>query len=184
MKRRLSVTAGAVIAAVVTLSLLAVSPATSATLDLSSAVLDGASLIAGDSRISFDPNVAGQTATFSFASVPGEPFSINVTGQNNSSSSFFDFSIDRGDGTFVSLATNINFGSGFNTITLPSFIDLGTTDLLTIVNGGTGNSGGQISGVAVNAINAVPLPPAIVLFMSGLAGLFLVGRRKRKALSA
>jgi hypothetical protein len=88
--------------------------------------------------------------------------------------------IDQGNGTFVSLASNVNFGSGFNTITLPSFIDLGTSDLLRIVNGGTGNSGGQISGVAVSS---VPLPSAIGLFASGLGGIFLLGRRrKRKAI--
>ena len=101
-----------------------------------------------------------------------------MTGQSNANS-FFNFFIDPGDGTFVSLASNINFGNGFNTITLPSFIDLGTTDFLRIVNGGT-NSGGQISGVAVNA---VPLPSAIMLFVSGLAGMFLFGRWKRKAIA-
>lgn len=100
-----------------------------------------------------------------------------MTGQSNPNS-FFNFLIDAGTGTFVSLASNINFGSGFNTITLPSFVDAGTIDRLQIVNGGT-NSGGQISGAAVNV---VPVPSAIMLFMSGLAGMFLVGRRKRKAI--
>jgi hypothetical protein len=174
MKKSSSVTAGAVSIAAITLSLLAVSPATAVTLDLASAVLTGGATLSGNS-IKFDANTAGETATFSFASVPGELLSINVTGQNNSSS-FFNFLIDAGNGIFVSLASNINFGSGFNTITLPSFVDAGTIDRLQIVNGGT-NSGGQISGVAVNV---VPLPAAIMLFMSGLAGMFLVGRRKRK----
>jgi len=181
MKKSFSVT---VYAAVITLSLSQVSPATSATttLDLSTAVLTGgASLIAGGSRIMFDPNTAGQTATLSFGSVPGAPLSIDVTGQNNSSASFFNFLIDRGDGAFVSLASNINFGNGFNTITLPSFVDLGATDQLRIVNGGTGNSGGQIAGVAVTII---PLPSAIALFVSGLGGVFLLSRRrKRKAIA-
>jgi hypothetical protein len=174
MKKSSSVTAGAVSIAAITLSLLAVSPATAVTLDLASAVLTGGATLSGNS-IKFDANTAGETATFSFASVPGELLSINVTGQNNSSS-FFNFLIDAGNGIFVSLASNINFGSGFNTITLPSFVDAGTIDRLQIVNGGT-NSGGQISGAAVNV---VPLPAAIMLFMSGLAGMFLVGRRKRK----
>lgn len=69
-------------------------------------------------------------ATLSFASVSGQQYSISVTGENDSSASFFNFLIDKGNGTFVSLASNVNFGSGFNTITLPSFIDLGTSDLV------------------------------------------------------
>src|SRR5262245_17281916 len=109
------------------------------TLDLSSAILDGvASFTAGGSSIKFDPNTAGETAILTFASVTGEQESITVTGQNDSSASFFNFLIDRGNGTFVTLATNVNFGNGFNTITLPAFTDLGVTDFLRIVNGGTG----------------------------------------------
>jgi hypothetical protein len=183
MKIRLPVTAAAVSAAIIFLFVLAISPATAATVtvDLSTAVLTGgASLIANNTRISFDPNAAG-TATLSFPSVPGEPSSIDVNGQTNSSSSFFNFSIDKGNGVFVPLASSINFGNGFNTITLPSFIDLGTTDRLMITNGGTGNIGGQIAGLGVTL---VPLPPAIALFVSGLGGMFLLGRRrKRKAIA-
>src|SRR5262249_40602247 len=77
---------------------------------------------------------------------------------------------------FVSLASSINFGSGFNTITLPLFIDLGTTDRLQITNSGTANIGGQIAGLSVDV---VPLPPAIALFVSGLVGMFLLGWRGR-----
>jgi len=183
MKRRFSVGAGALSAAVVALSLVTVSPARSATVtvDLSTAVLTGgASFIAGGSRISFAPNATG-TATVSFPSIPGEPSSIDVTGQTNSSTSFFDFAIDKGNGVFVSLASGINFGSGFNTITLPSFIDVGTTDRLQISNSGTGNIGGQIAGLGVTL---VPLPPAIALFATGLGGMFLVGRRRKRKVIA
>jgi hypothetical protein len=162
---------------VATLGITTFAHADTVTLDLSTAGLaGGASLIGGGSKIKLDPNTAGEMATLSFASVSGQQYSISVTGENDSSASFFNFLID----TFVSLASNVNFGSGFNTITLPSFIDLGTSDLLRIVNGGTGNSGGQISGVAVSS---VPLPSAIGLFASGLGGIFLLGRRrKRKAI--
>ena len=72
------------------------------------------------------------------------------------------------------LVSNVNFGSGFNTITLPTFIDLGTSDFFRIINGGTGNSGGQISGVS---INQVPLPAALPLFAAGLGVLGLLGQR-------
>ena len=101
-----------------------------ATVDLNSAVLNGgASFIAGGSRIMFDPTIAGETATFTLPSIQDAQYSIQVTGQNNQSSSFFQFLIDR-DGPnmasgYVPLGSNINFGSGFNTITLPTFIDVG-----------------------------------------------------------
>jgi hypothetical protein len=159
-----------------------------ATVDLNTAVLTGgASFIAGGSRIMFDPNIAGETATFTLPSIPGTQYSIQVTGQNNQSSSFFQFLIDPdGPGTssgFVQLGNNINFGSGFNTITLPAFIDLGTSDFFRIINGGTGNSGGQISGLSITPVTpqvtAVPLPAALPLFAAGLGLLGLLGRRRK-----
>src|SRR3954447_4384165 len=112
-----------------------------ATVPLDSAILTGgASLIANDGRIKFDPNIAGETATFTLPSIPGTQYSIQVTGQNNQSSSFFQFLIDPdGPGTangFVQLGSNVNFGNGFNTITLPTFTDLGAFDFFRIVNGG------------------------------------------------
>ena len=89
-----------------------------ATVELNTAFLDGgASFIAGGSRIMFDPNIAGETATFVLPSIPQTQYSIQVTGQNDQSSSFFQFLIDP-DGPdiasgFVPLASNINFGSGY-----------------------------------------------------------------------
>ena len=162
-----------------------------ATVDLNSAVLNGgASFIAGGSRIMFDPTIAGETATFTLPSIQGAQYSIQVTGQNNQSSSFFQFLVDTdGPGTssgFVQLGNNINFGSGFNTITLPTFIDVGASDFFQIINGGSGNSGGQISGVSITQVTpqvtAVSLPAALPLFAAGLGVLGLLGqRRKRKA---
>jgi hypothetical protein len=90
-----------------------------------------------------------------FPSIPGTQYSIQITGQNNQSSSFFQFLVDPdGPGTasgFVPLGNNVNFGNGFNTITLATFTDLGTSDFFRIINGGTGNSGGQISGLSITA---------------------------------
>src|SRR4051794_31727481 len=55
-----------------------------ATVAIDSAILTGgASLIANDGRIKFDPNIAGETATFTLPSIPGTQYSIQVTGQNN-----------------------------------------------------------------------------------------------------
>jgi hypothetical protein len=157
--------------------------AQAATVPIDSAILSGgASFIAGDSRIKFDPNIAGETATFTLPSIPGTQYSIQVTGQNNQSSSFFQFLVDRdgpGPSGFVQLGNNVNFGNGFNTITLATFTDLGTSDFFRIVNGGTGNSGGQISGLS---ITAVPLPATLPLFAAGAGVLGLLGRRRmRKA---
>ena len=162
-----------------------------ATINLNSAVLTGgASLIADEGRIKFDSNIAGETATFTLPSIQGAQYSIQVTGQNNQSSSFFQFLIDPdGPGMssgFIPLGSDINFGNGFNTITLPTFTDLGTSDFFRIINAGTGNSGGQISGVSINQVTpqvtALPLPAALPLFAAGLGVLGLLGqRRKRKA---
>jgi hypothetical protein len=156
-----------------------------ATVDLNTAILTGgASFIANEGRIKFDPNIPGETATFTLPSIPGTQYSIQVTGQNNQSSSFFQFLVDPdglGPSGFIQLGNTVNFGSGFNTITLATFTDLGTSDFFRIINGGTGNSEGQISGIS---INAVPLPAALPLFGAGLGLLGLLGRRRKWKASA
>src|SRR6267378_7577589 len=100
------------------------------TIDLSEAVLaGGASLIGGGSKIQFDAQVSGESATFTLPSIPGQQYSIQVTGHNDASSSFFQFLIDAdgpGPGGFVQLGQNLNFGSGFQTVMLPTFINVGS----------------------------------------------------------
>jgi hypothetical protein len=84
----------------------------------------------------FDPNIAGETATFTLPSIPGTQYSIQVTGQNNQSSSLFQFLVDPdglGPSGFIQLGNNVNFGNGFNTITLATFTDLGTSDFFRII---------------------------------------------------
>lgn len=163
---------------------LASAPAHAVPLDISQAVLaDGASFIASDTKIKFAPNQAG-SATFTFDSTPNQEYAITVTGHSDDSTSFFNFFIDAdgpGAGGFVQLGGNYNLQPGFVTITLPSFIDLGTIDFFRIVNGGSGNLAGQIDIVDVS-INAVPGPivgvglPGLVALLGGLV---MVGRRRR-----
>jgi len=153
-----------------------VSHAAAIGLDLTTAVLiGGAGTIDDGSKIKFDSNTSGETATFTLSSVPGTQYLISVTGQNNQSSSFFQFLIDAdgpGPAGFVQLGSNINF-SAFNTIALPAFTDLGASDFFRIVNGGTANSEGQISNVTVTATASDPVPGPIA--GAGLPGLILAG---------
>ena len=144
------------------LGLLASAPAGAVTLPLGSALLEGGADLQGGPKIFFKPNIPDQSATFTFASTPGQEYVITITGHSNNSTSFFNFFIDA-DGPggltdFVQLGGDISL-SGFSTIALPSFIDLGTTDYFKIVNGGTrNNSGGQIEVVDLpsRAANAIP----------------------------
>ena len=97
--------------------------ASTISLDLNSAVLTGGASVIGGPKIKFDPNTPGQTATFTIPSVSGMQYSISVTGQNDQSSSFFQFFVDAdgpGPGGFAQLGSNTNFGHGFTTITLPT----------------------------------------------------------------
>jgi hypothetical protein len=184
MKRGLAV-------AFVALSTLAGSTGANAiTIDIGQAVVGGgAGFIGGGSKIQFDANTTGETATFTLPSIPGQQYAIEVTGHNDSSASFFQFLIDAdgpGPGDFVPIGSNFNFGSGFSTVTLPTFTDVGASDFFRIVNGGTGNTAGQITGLSlVDPPGPVPLPAALPLFATGLGVMGLFGwRRRRKAQAA
>lgn len=172
-------------AAAIALSLSASAPAAAVTLALSDAVLEGGASLIGGPKIQFDANTSGQSATWTFASTPGQEYVITITGHSNNSTSFFNFFIDAdgpGDLTdFVQLGGDISL-SGFSTIALPSFIDLGTTDYFRIVNGGSRqNSGGQIDVVDLS-ITAVPGPivgAGLPAFLMALGGLAFFSRRRR-----
>ena len=154
------------------------------TIDLGQAVLaGGASFIGGGSKIKFDAQGTGDSATFTLPSIPGEQYAIQVTGHNDASTSFFQFLIDAdgaGPGGFVPLGDNLNFGSGFSTLTLPTFADLGTSDFLRIVNGGTGNTAGQITGLSLLAVPGAIVGTGLPSLLIVCSGLILLARRRQQ----
>jgi hypothetical protein len=116
-------------------------------------------------------------------SIPGEQYSIQVTGHNDASTSFFEFLIDAdgaGPGGFVQLGGDLNFGSGFSTVTLPTFTDLGALDFLRIVNGGTGNTAGQITGLSLVAVPGPILGAGLPSLLIACSGLILLARRRQR----
>jgi hypothetical protein len=126
--------------------------------------------------------VSEESATFTLPSIPGEQFSIQVTGHNDASSSFFQFLIDAdgaGPGGFVQLGSNLNFGRDFSTLTLPAFTDIGTSDLLRIVNGGSGNTAGQITGLSIVAVPAPVIGAGLPGLLMACCGLIMLARRRR-----
>jgi hypothetical protein len=154
-------------------------------LDLNTAALTGGASVIGGPKIKFDAHTLG-TATFTtIPSLPGAEYSISVTGHNDASSSFFQFFIDKdGPGPlgFVQLGSNTHF-SGFSTITLLTFTDAGTSDSFKIVriNGGTGNSAGQISAVTVTSVPGPALGAGLPGLIFAGGGLLAWWRRKQRA---
>jgi hypothetical protein len=127
--------------------------------------------------------MAGESATFILPSISGQDYSIQVTGHNNASTSFFQFLIDAdgpGPGGFVQLGSNINFGSGFPTFTLPTFTDLGTSDLFRIVNGGFGNTAGQITGISLFAVPNPIVGAGLPGLLAACGALLIFARRRHR----
>lgn len=175
----------ALTALVVASGLLAVPASADAlTIDLSQAILaGGASLIGGGSKIQFDSQVSGQSATFTLPSIPGQEYSIQVTGHNNASTSFFQFLIDAdglGPGGFVQLGDTLNFGGGFPTLALPAFTNLGDSDFFRIVNGGLGNTAGQITGISLFAVPGQIVGAGLPGLLVACAALLLAARRRQR----
>jgi hypothetical protein len=154
------------------------------TIDLSQAVLaGGAGSIGGGSKIKFDAQVTGESATFTLPSIPGGQYAIQVTGHKDASSSYFQFLIDAdgsGPGGFVQLGENLNFGSGFATLTLPTFTDLGATDFLRIVNGGTGNTAGQITGLSLSPVPGAIVGTGLPALLIACGGLIVLARQRQQ----
>jgi hypothetical protein len=174
-----SLTCGAILISALAVSgTISSARASTITLDLNSAITTGgASVNGGGTDLKFSPTATG-TATFTFASILGDMYVIDVTGQSNDSTSFLSFNINGNP-----LGTNTNFNPP-TTVALPSFTDPGTSDVFAITSGGTGNLENHVSLITVTDITAAPLPDALLLFATGLAALLLFGwHRKRKAIA-
>ncbi|MBK3665320.1 hypothetical protein JJE66_29325 [Bradyrhizobium diazoefficiens] len=171
----------------VSVALLAAVPAHAVTLDLTQATLTG-DVKLKQSKLIFGNN-DGQADFNNLSSVVNQQYAITVTGHSDSSTSFFNFFIDRdgaGPGGFEQLGGDYSFSPGFISITLPWFIDLASTDYFRIVNGGTrNNQAGQIDIVDVS-VQAVPGPvvgaglPGILMAVAGLFGWL----RRRRTVTA
>lgn len=144
----------------------------------------GASFIGGGDKIKFAPKNTG-SAIFALNTVSGQEYTISVNGHNDDSTSFFNFFIDPdgiGGLPEFQLGGNFNFQPGFITLSLPSFVAIGSNEFLRITSGGTGNIAGQIDAVGIST-NAAPVPGPIV--GAGLPGLvmalggFVAWRRRR-----
>lgn len=174
-----SLTCGALMSALAFSGVISSARASTITLDLTTAALVGdVSVNGAGTDLKFAPNGTG-TATFTFASILGDSYVIDVTGQSNESTSFLSFTINGN-----TLGSNTNFNPP-TTVALPSFVDPGTLDVFAITNGGTGNTENHVSLITVTGDFApVPLPGALPLFATGLAALLLFGwHRKRKAIA-
>jgi hypothetical protein len=76
-------------------------------------------------------------------------------------------------GGFVQLGSNFNFGSGFDTTTLPRFTDHGTSDFFRIVGGTNNNAQGMISGITVASVQEPVVDaglPSLVMVVGGFLG--------------
>ena len=167
-----------IIAAIgVSVALLASAPAYAVSLNLADASLTGDVKLKGGKLIF--GNDDGRADWNNLPSVIGQQYEITITGHSDSSTSFFNFLIDRdgaGAGGFEQLGGDYHFFPGFISITLPTFIDLASTDYFRIVNGGDkNNQAGQIDIVDVS-IRAVPGPiagaglPGVLMAVAGLYG--------------
>ena len=152
----------------------------------------------GDSLFLFNDSISGSTVTGITATLNGANVSITggLTGVTNSSPIMAD-----GTGTFTAGVSctdpaSCNGGSTPNINDLHFTVTNATIALLTLTNslgnifvadilcGQTGCTGLTGPVDVTGGTSAVPLPGALPLFATGLAGLVLLGRRRMKQAAA
>ena len=79
-----------------------------------------------------------------------------------------------------SWVTTLNFGGGFPTLTLPTFTNLGNSDLFRIVNGGLGNTAGQITGISLFAVPGPIVGAGLPGLLAACGALLLFARRRQR----
>lgn len=149
----------------------------------------------------------GDVIGYGYDQIILHPYTSTISGPGTYTLNPIDFVAgpNRYDATIVfgSLSENLTVGSTTQTLTIPYSVAIGSADTLTIFggttlwftgwkvvldsltigpNGGGGgpHGSGTMSSYLTATVSPVPLPPALILFGTALAGMAVLGRRRRK----
>jgi hypothetical protein len=121
---------------------------------------------------------AAGTATFNFVNNGATGTTVNLFGTVLQA-----FGTFLGTGVTISWiggpSDNVTSGTLVDTFSLTTFLAAGQTQTLQIVYGNPSGPVGAFPSINFQ-VSAVPVPPALLLFVSGLAGLGAISRRRRK----
>jgi hypothetical protein len=146
----------------------------------------------------FNDTIAGSTITGVTTTLNGTTTTLSASGSTNQApimtggagtftASIFCTTASQCNGGSTPTINDLHFTVTNATIaaltTLNSFNNIFAADIMCGA-GQTGCTAGLTGVVDVSSASAVPIPGALPLFASGIAGLVLLGRRKRKQIAA